>query len=63
MAAAAAVTFCLAAEWKPACQQGRCQHANQCSHWTFHHLNLKENATAWQKAYYFFTPDLYSPRG
>ena len=63
VATPAAVAFCFAAERKPARQQGRCQHANQCSHWTFHHLNWKENATSWEKAYYFFNPDLYSAMG
>ena len=59
MATPAAVALRLAAERKPGCQQGSCQHANRCSHWTFHHLNREENATSWQKAHYFFTPGLY----
>ena len=62
MATAAAVAFCLAAERQPTCQQGRCQHADHFSHWTSHHLNLKENATSRRKAYYFFMRDLYCAR-
>src|ERR1035437_463438 len=62
MATSAAVAFGLAAERKAACQQHRCQHANDCSHWTSHHLNPKENATSRQKSHYFFSPGLYSAR-
>ena len=62
MAAAAAVAFRLAAEREAACQQGCCQHANYCSHWTSHHLNWKENAISGQKAHYFLAPGLYWAR-
>ena len=63
MTAPAAVAFCFAAERNPACQQGRCQHANHCSHWTFHDFNWQHDATAWPKAHYFFTQVLYQARG
>jgi hypothetical protein len=62
VAAAAAVAFCLAAERQHTCEQGRCQHAERCLHWTSHHLILKENATSWKEAHYFFRLDLYPAR-